>query len=294
MNLIKNKSCTGYTKVDYTKTSNDDIYVAQHKYDGSNFQIMFTKFDDFIKINFASRNKILTEEQDFNQHRSITTDAVHEEFFENIKKFLKSSKYTTINLYGEIYGHVFKRIKYIEPLERNKIKYFDVVFDGGKYENAKFFMNWANQMKIPTVETFFQGSLEECINFDFNGKKTPFGDDIEGVVIKPYDFDNGIYFKKKRIGFEEIGTCKNKIDPARADDFARIMFDLNEFNNNYLTKNRANCVLSKEPLTYVSKMINQFLNDALEEFKCNYKDTALSFDLLKKIFSKKAYRIIKC
>ena len=273
--FLKYKSCNGYTKGDYDKTCKDAQYVVQHKYDGSNFQIMFIKFDNCIKIKFASRNRIL--EKDFNNHFCITKDKEHVDFFENIRNFLKSSKYTTINLYGEIYGHVQKRIKYIDLLEMNKIKYFDVVFDGGKYECAKFFMKWANEMKIPTVETFFQGTLEECINFDISIPKSPFGDAIEGVVIKPYDF------KKKQIGFEEIGVIKNKM--KRKDG---ILFELNEFYK-YLNENRAYCTLSKEPYTNISSAVEDYLKDAFEAFKDDYNDIELSFDLVSKVFTKQAH-----
>ena len=95
------------------KSSLTSCNFIRHKYGGCNFQIIFTKIKDDVEIRFANGDRILEEDEDFNQYRSIIKDSEHEEFFENIKQFLKMSKYTTINLYGEIYGEIQKRIKYL-------------------------------------------------------------------------------------------------------------------------------------------------------------------------------------
>ena len=70
------------------------------------------------------------------------------------------------------------------------------------------------------------------------------------------------------------------------DDFEKIIFDLYEFKKNYINENRLRCMIKKD------YTIENYLNDALEEFKCIYKDTDLSFSLLKKVFSKEAYKIV--
>ena len=110
----------------------DDKFIVQHKYDGSNFQIIFEKKDS-ISIKFASRNHVLEENSDFNQHKTLVKFEPYVGMIENIKQFfIEQTELTSINLYGEIYGNVITRVTYYAPNEsrqKNKLIFFDVKFN---------------------------------------------------------------------------------------------------------------------------------------------------------------------
>lgn len=281
-------------------------YIVQHKYDGSNFQIIFIKETDEdnstceIKIQYASRNCILEPGNSFNNFRAILDEEIHHKAIENIKNYLKESNIQTINLFGEIYGNVQKRIKY-DLDGKNKILYFDLVLDG-VYQNAKFFIEWAKKMGLPIVECFMTGSFEECLNFDLDTCKTEAGDCIEGVVIKPYDDENTkpFYVKKKMKGFEEIivkKTEKNSKTQSEKDSKCKAFIDQYpelEFFPNYLNQNRAISAYSKRPWTKkeLPALANEMINDAFKDFKIDYEQTKLTIDLIKKLFLSETFKIV--
>ncbi|RMZ96388.1 RNA Rnl2 family [Brachionus plicatilis] len=279
-------------------------YIVEHKYDGSNFQIIFTKEqggdnESIVKTQFASRNCILGPGDSFNSYKTILSEEKHKKALENVKNYFIESNFESINLFGEIFGNVQKRIKY-DLDEKNKILYFDVVFDG-MYQNAKFFINWAKKMDLPIVESFMIGSFEECLNFDLNVCKTEAGDCIEGVVIKPYDDETTkpFYIKKKMPGFEEIVVKKTEKNPktkSEKDVKLKAMFEqypeLENFSN-YLNPNRAMSAFSKRPWTKkeLPALANEIINDAFKDFKIDYETTKLTIDLIKKFYQSETFKI---
>ncbi len=96
----------------------------------------------------------------------------------NIKDFLlKSNEIKSINLLGEIYGKVIRRINYYAPGEKeeNKLVFFDVLFDSN-YQSCRFFSEWAQEMGVPVVEAFFNGSLVGCLALRVEDYKSAGGD----------------------------------------------------------------------------------------------------------------------
>ena len=157
------------------------LFVIQHKYDGSNFQILFTKNDN---IQYASRNKMLTGDEKFFGYKKILPK-INENVLQKVQDYLnKSSEFRTINLFGELYGSpVNKRIKYEEDCEL-RIKFFDVYFNN-VIQSPKFFYEWTKAIGIPEdliVETMTKCpvTLEDALKFNTKSVKTKCDDIIEG------------------------------------------------------------------------------------------------------------------
>ncbi|CAF0893427.1 unnamed protein product [Brachionus calyciflorus] len=281
-------------------------FICEHKYDGSNFQIILSKVlneetkTNELVISYASRNCVLTEDQDFNNFRTILKEDIHVKALENVKKYFLESDLKCLNLFGEIYGKVQKRIKY-DLDNRNKLVFFDVVFDE-MYQNSKFFFEWAKKMELPVVEYFMIGSFEECMAFDVKSVKTQAGDSIEGIVVKPYDDEltKPFYVKVKMEGFEEIVVKpKEKEDKTQIDKNAKFkaIFDnhpeMNEFEN-YLNSNRAVSAFSKK--AWVKKelpqLAHEILTDALKDFKIDHEESKITIDMIKKVYLSNVFKII--
>lgn len=262
-------------------------FVAQQKFDGANFQIIFDKpddfdkFDDDIKVQFASRNILLAENDKFHDFRQIIKCDPYFSIIKNIKRYLSDRPLmTSINLYGEIYGKVFKRVNYFEPHEqaKNKIIFFDVSFNG-TFQSPPFFEHWLHDMmpclepSRPCVEIFFTGSFEECMNIDVTELKTIYGSQIEGIVIKPYDVGDldrieQFFIKKKNEGFQEIGKESKSNEKPQLNENADVQKEFSK----YLNWNRILCVASKESQTKFStlKLTCLVLLDAIEDFTTDF------------------------
>ena len=281
-------------------------YIVEHKYDGSNFQVILTKeyIDEnsipIVKIEYASRNCVLGPSDSFNNYKGILSEDIHKKALENIKNYLIESNLNSINLFGEIFGNVQKRIKY-DLDGKNKILYFDVVFDG-MYQNTKLFFDWAKKMGLPVVESFMIGTFEDCLNFDLNKCKTEAGDLIEGVVIKPYADENTkpFYLKKKMPGFEEIVVQKSvKIPKSKCENDSKFKAFYDKYPeiinfSNYLNPNRAMSAFSKRPWTKkeLPSLANEIINDAFKDFRIDNEETKITIDILKKIYLNEIFKII--
>ena len=304
--FIKNNS-------DYLKAD----FVAQHKYDGSNFQIIFEKKstemtgDDskvFKPIQFGSRNCLLEENENFNNYKSVIKKEPFIKMLSNIEKYLNENPdLQSINLYGEIYGKVIKRINYYAPDESqadNKLIFYDVKFNEIK-KTTKFFMDWAQQMEIPVAETFLKGTYEEVLAIDVKKYKTVAGDQIEGVVIKPFDHEDfeiqSFYLKKKVDGFEEVSVKKPTKEKVEAKPKQSNVKCTNEQREdlekleNYLNLNRVQSAFSKKPWTKTETvaLANEVLIDALKDFKIDNEKTTIDLDLAKKAFIQDIFKLIK-
>jgi hypothetical protein len=106
----------------------NEKYIVEHKYDGSNFQVIFTK-NSTEPPTFASRNQILTDSDKFFNYKQVVKSPKYKEMFDKVQLYLNSNaNIETINLFGELYGQVQDRVKYFDARE-NRIIFFDVYFD---------------------------------------------------------------------------------------------------------------------------------------------------------------------
>ena len=238
-------------------------FIVQHKYDGCNFQIIFSKEVDkpTINIQYASRNRILSPDEKFYDY--VETVRKYQNVIDNVSRYLaENSDLQSINLYGEMYGHVLTRIAYnkLDPKTNNLI-FFDVLMDGDK-QCPKVFIEWATKMNIPIVETFLIGSIDQCLQFDVENVSSDCYNMIEGVVIKSYDTKPVHILKKKSIKFCEIEKIPK---PTECESNRKP-----ESFENYLTLNRVQNVFVKdlwEP-TNRNKLVDTIMKDAFEEY-CN-------------------------
>jgi hypothetical protein len=280
----------------------NETFIVQHKYDGSNFQIIFEK--NSSKQAFASRNFILAEDALFNDFQTIIKREKYKILIENIQKYLnESNNLLQINLYGELYGKVFKRVRYSENTE-NEIIFFDASFDS-KLIPQQSFIEWSHKMEIPIVETFFIGKLYDCVKFDTSKIKTSLGDLIEGVVIKPYNeiSDKKHYFKIKNDEFHEksgVKVKKEKLKKTFTDNEIYKSLDENRKNKLfefqcYINANRLKSVFSKQAWTQneIPILANEVLNDAYNDFIIDNPNDNFDESFLKKIFISDIFKLIK-
>jgi hypothetical protein len=321
MPFITYNSITNHYKtkeIDYFMNEKPEFakcqFVVQHKYDGSNFQIIFEKDvengNQVQPVRFASRNCILEEHENFNNFKGLIVKDPYKTMLENIRKFFaESTELTNLNLYGEIYGNVIKRINYYGPGEdktENKLVFFDAKFNE-KSKTTKFFTEWAKEMGVPAVDTFLVGTLEECLAVDVSQFKTIAGDQIEGVVIKAYDHEDesicAFYLKKKMPGFDEIVVKKTPNKPEVKEAKPKLSHvkcteeqkaQLEEFEA-YLNQNRLTSAFSKKAWTKgeTQGLANEVLADAFKDFKSDHEETKIDLELAKKAFMPDVFKLIK-
>lgn len=290
-------------------------FIVQHKYDGANFQIIFQKNTKEFK--FGSRNLLLEQGDNFFNYKEIIKMPEYVEMLQNVQKYLDSSEsLNEINLFGEIYGNgVQNRIKYFseDPNSKcnKKMVFFDVYFNG-ELQTQKNFIKWAAEMKIPVVDTYLIDSFDECIKFDpakirveLNGEK---GDQIEGVVVKPYETEpaHRFYIKIKNVGFEEIRPNKEKKQPKKDDTTESVQnklgINLNDKSYEYLVNfekyleiNRVRNMFGKQSWKRrdMPKLAEAILNDAKTDFDIDYPDVKVDMNLVKKFYNKNVFALIK-
>jgi Rnl2 family RNA ligase len=318
MSFIHYSSIENHTNAKYIKKFfehhpeclNED-FIVQHKYDGANFQIIFTKNPKEIK--FASRNLILDEYSKFNDYQNVIKEEKYQNLIKNIQNFIDENEdIENINLFGEIYGYrVCNRARYSSDKTRNSFKFFDVYFNGHK-KAAKFFLEWSDKMGIPIVETFLIGKFDECVNFDVTNKTTSEGDLIEGVVVKPYTNQgdqpeqSSFYIKIKNEKFKEVEEKKlpkvkreksdNNVNTSEVDEKLKLLKlggNISEFDR-YLTVNRLLNTYGKQEWTRkdIPKLAETLLLDAYADFKKDFPNSTCDIVELKKYFTSKVFKMI--
>lgn len=275
-NSISNLNEQTIERLKKCKKTSSSLFIVQHKYDGCNFQIIFSKQTTdtttpppppppSINIQYASRNRLLDSNEKF--YNYMATVEKYKETIDNVAQYLSNSNLTTINLYGEMYGHVLKRIKYNNLDEStNNLIFFDVLFDNVK-QCPKLFIEWANKLKIPIVETLLIDSFVECSKFDVENFVSDRCDMIEGIVIKSFDSDVVYSVKKKAIKFMETANVKQN---KKSNDSTKKNNDpILEIFSQYLTVNRIQNVFGKQSWTVNEKprFVENVLYDAFIEIE---------------------------
>lgn len=284
-------------------------YVAQPKCDGANFQIDVDRDGNF---NCGTRSQYLGENGSFNNYQTVLERFNLKEKAYKVKEYLikkwfegafadsttfdiLSDKFDLI-MYGELAGGVYRH-KDVEPekgacMIQGRISYapfdfwvcFDILVkndDNAVYLNP-IDVEWiCNDLDIPVIENRFEGTLEECLNYDINfvddiGNKL-FGlpiiekDNItEGVVIKPMvfsRFDDGtrVIGKHKTSKFREQRQ-RTKVEFVMPEKEKEYMNKL----NGYITESRYYSVISKltdDEKKNFSKILHGFIEDVWKDFR---------------------------
>ena len=292
-------------------------FIAQEKYDGANFQLIFTKMNP---PQYASRNHVLDVKTSnfFGFQNTINSqkyqDMIHRicelvNYFGTFKKYNDKDllyknidEIEKINLFGELYGNVQKRIDYkLNENCSNELIFFDVMIDGVMMDQ-EFFYNFCNLHNIPSARYFLiNETIDACLDFDVENKN------IEGIVIKPYGSkfcigSHKFFIKKKVEKFEERTHTKREFDEKKenatmseASTNKLCLADKSIFKS-YLTKNRVLSVMSKQDYfidhndninnkefcdikLFEQKdfcdLVRRVYNDAIEDFKSDYPNTKI-------------------
>lgn len=271
-------------------------YIVTEKIHGANFQIMI----DEHGIEFASRNRILSPDENFNDYQNVMKDC--EELIEAFQRIAISYPATKIRLYGEIFGDgIQKGVKYGEK----QFRLFDVLVDNEILPPRRV-MNFLlskglERFHVPIIGIF--DSLEEALMVDtkFNSRITnQEGNICEGVVIKPYDecyIDSNMspfYIKKKNIEFLE-----RKSTPRERTALPDTIVYAQEVFSDYITTQRIDNVFSKEGeieyTTEMGKYIQLIMEDAKVDFLKDNPDILEQFDEKekKKVFGRAGGEIAK-
>lgn len=254
-------------------------FIVQHKYDGANFQVIFSKNSTDIK--FASRNQVLNENSNFFNYKKIISLDYYQDIFKRIQDYLNNSKYIeSINLFGELIGdHINKRVKYGTQSEYGLI-FFDVYFNT-TLQSPKTFTLWADNLALPRVETYMIEKLDACLKYPLSIVKTQTGDQIEGIVIKPYEKEYQIedvcfFIKIKNEKFEEINEDKNE-NVRVYDDKSRQIVDF----KSYISVNRVLSTFGKQEWNKkeISRLVHEVIIDAFNDFKLNFPEFSSNIDL---------------
>ena len=254
-----------------------ELFIMQHKYDGSNFQIIFHKSG---QIKYASRNKLLEENEKFFGYKNYMPKLA--QVIKNVQNYLENSTKETINLFGELYGSaVIKRIKYEKDSPLN-VKFFDVYFDDS-IQTPKTFYEWVKEIEIPDeflVETFGEPALlEDCLKFNTESIRTKCDDKIEGVVIKPYSY---LFTSVKPSNSNEVNDNENNNDD---DDDEGYLFYLKLKNPAFVEVENIKVVKVKEKEEKVKTI--PLMSQVETEFDCYVNENRVLNNFGKQEWTKK-------
>lgn len=281
--FIAYPSISNYDKVANILTQFMNILVvAEHKIDGSNFQIIF-EYDEknVLNVKYASRNLVLDKDtKNFSFEASVRDQ---EGVIERIKSYILADKnITQLNLYGELYGclRCANRVKYFDPTPpHDKLKFFEIKINGTSLTVEKFY-NLCEQLDIPKVECIGVMELREALKIDLYdpnliSRLTQGSKYIEGIVIKCFDKPLFAPIKIKTPEFCEYERGKDvaaqKKEPCPPS--ATLVYE--QQLRNYVTENRIINVLSKQPYSKkdIPLICTHVIEDALQDFHKNNEST---------------------
>lgn len=254
-----------------------DDYVMLEKIDGANIQFIFENGD---LIGVASRNQLVSDDYDFNGYKEVIQRPEFTELFTRLKEL---SKDKSINLYGEIYSNrIQKNIHYGSD---TNIKFFALQLNNN-YVGFLTFKQLINNDNLIVPVVGYYKSIEEALKFDVNNFKSIVANNeeiAEGVIIEPVNYwDSRRIVKFKSDKFKEI-------KPVKKETSSEIKEMQNKFNLGYLVETRLKNVMSHYDLSTVDnilkyKIINEFVNDAKDEFISNEDLSTFNKKDLRKIF----------
>lgn len=244
----------------------NEWYVIQHKYDGANISLIFMP-DRILRI--ATRNRVLGFDEDFHDVWNVVTGPEYKELLKF--GFRNAIRYNTkIQIFGELFGSgIQKRIDYGDD---KYFRVFDICFenmDGDTVFWEQKLLCGDPVLSKYMVEVF---SMVMGLNNALDYKPHRF-DEIEGVVIKPFDNvyfspqGSIFYLKNKNPKFEEKG---NKVKKDNKPKFSEDVENLHREFIQYINENRVLSVFSKigeiQDPKQIGMYIKEVLNDAKEDF----------------------------
>jgi Rnl2 family RNA ligase len=296
-----------------------ETYYVTEKVHGANFAIYY----DGDKFRIASRTQFLADDCNFYGCQRLLPD---------LKKKIaifckKNSTYGCIKdivVFGELCGGKYphKDVKISEHAKKvqghvwyhpdNIFYAFDIKINDIYIDNLDFQIICMNY-EIFNAKQLFQGTLQECLNFN-NAYQTTIPDKFwlpkiednicEGNVIKPVTplfFPNGerVILKNKNQRFSEISHKKDKTNEKKelSERANKLLAEL----LTYVTENRLNNVISKigeVTIKDFSEVIKQFSADILNEFM-NNNDEEMKYleneeqKILRKTMNSKASTLIR-
>jgi len=259
-------------------------YIIQVKIDGANISLVFESDGTW---SIVKRSGIVGPKENFYNIQFIV-ETKYMDVVDVLKKYAKETE-STLNVYCEVFGTgIQKRINYGDGkfLLAYDMIINDVLLTPWEMEDMFSLLN-IEDFLIPSFGIV--KGLQEALDFNVEDVKSLVypegGDNIEGVVIKPYNkiysisygedtpttkIGNVFYLKKKG---EKFGEVKPKRERKPVDDK---LVELQEGFKDYITKNRLLSVFSKHGEIsnpkQIGKYIKYVLNDAKEEFDKDYID----------------------
>ena len=268
-------------------------YIITEKIHGSNIQLIFRPHKP-LKV--ASRNKILSEKEDFFGVWDVLEEM--KDIICNCQRYVdeEQTEENSFRLFGEICGPKIQKGVYYG--EERKILFFDAMIGDQLIppEDFFFFQHYLDLPVVPCFDTVY--SLQEALDFPterpsevVDPKEYP-DNTCEGIVIKPYQrvYFNKVgqvfYLKKKNEKFKERQRVKKKLQEGSSE-----VIQLNLEFRNYITEERVQSIFSKEGVIQkpeeIGRYIKLVLEDAKKDFEKDFGDKIkhLEKKKLKKVFN---------
>lgn len=242
-------------------------YIVEHKLDGANIQFVFSPESTFDTFLICSKNHPLDRNSRFQKVdlKELIEDS-HYEAFATLQD-IAIKKNITLNVYGELFGaSIQKRIDYgPEP----QVLFFGLKINEEWVSQQEMYFLFADfAISHYLVSSFGIMSFEEALEFDIHRSAEEIfgGEEIEGIVIKPWDIASTFYLKKKGKKFLE----KTKRKVIKNKEFSYKVNELKSIFNEFLTENRVKSIFSHygeiETPSQIGDYIKYVLNDAKEDF----------------------------
>lgn len=290
-------------------------WIGLEKIHGCNFGVEVNALGDF---KYFRRNGELTDGESFYKHE--TTMKKYKLFLNNIYRMLKSSYV----IYGEYCGGNGRDCKSVqkEIMYTDEYKFipFDI-FHNGKFIPYDELCNILEVTGFDVLKPLVKGSLVECCNFDVERVLTtipkmfghePLPDNfIEGIVIRP--LDRNVFFKEDRVMLKKKAkSFMEKREPSKAPKVKVVLDPESEkycsIVSAYITENRLNNLMSKEPeyvdSSQIGRLVTLLIEDALEDLFTNQEEqdiyityqannTPKKLKKIDKIIKNKAFQLVR-
>jgi Rnl2 family RNA ligase len=261
-------------------------YGVTEKIHGANFGIHWSAEEGVIK--FSRRSGFLEAGETFYAHTKIS-NALYKRMHKLIEYLNNHSDFSTIAVYGEIYGGILngetaqgsKRVqKEVQYSPETQFAAFDIIVDGhylpqsaaysllgrSGFHMAPLIGIYDSLEKALAVPNDLQSRVPQLLGYEVEGDNVS-----EGTVIRPWAADiylpNGSHFilKNKNAKFKEKGTkvAKPQEPMSLGDELTFTAISL------YLTETRLNAVISKEKeLTQkdFGRIMGLLMQDAINDF----------------------------
>lgn len=237
-------------------------YVASEKLDGGNFTVLLRPHQEPM---YGKRSGWLAEDENFFDYKNVVKK--YQDQF-NILQFMADTQRVVIKLVGEIYGvGINKRIDYGPE---KYLKFFELYVDGVHCSPRWIQHKYVNEMRLDFFcdYTKVYNDLFSALEHNVEGQN------IEGVVIRPYDTNETLpsgeklIIKKKSTSFADK---ENKSVVGKIEKFNSKALEYNNVFRGYINKNRMLDMFGKvgapiQDMKEMGKYIQLILEDAKADF----------------------------